>query len=650
MDVSELVPGRGILYAIINSGLYISYNNGDSWMRSSGTDNIYFGSISVLDTSLYVGTNGVSLSENYGSSFISVSNNLPENSVVRPILATDSVIVAAVNASSPISIRNIYISDNKGISWDASEGISDEIINCIKSEGKFLFAGTRSGVYVSGNYGRNWTGIGPGRATIQAIEAKDNWIYAGESLSGGYLYATADFGETWDTLNNSGLSTYYFSSIEKINGKLLVGSPTDGIFLSDDYGLSWRRVFYEQGISINAIAEIGNDILAGTDKGFLVSRNGGESWEHKTRCYNFGVKSLGISGSNLLAVTSRGVFRTSDDGLTWDEKLISMNVVKTVGSLVYTGGDNGFYRSTDYGNTLSWYGIMGLPENCKITDIDGHGSLVMASIYGHGVFSSNDYGINWSPKNLRLTDYKLSAITIRDSTVFVGSESSGIFRSNDLAKRWAPASNGLKDLNIRCLAHYKDKIYAGTNSQGIFISDDNGENWVHMENEFSEKKVLCLQTFGENIFAGIEGMGFFLSPNSGTEWIPCNDGLLDYNITSIECDESTIYIGTRGGAIWKRELDELPISAVPTGIGSTCLNERVLFMYPNPASKIVYVEIPDRISGVTTLTIVNMLGQEVFREILNDQLTMINLECFTPGLYIIRLDGALQIVNKMIVR
>jgi len=72
-------------------------------------------------------------------------------------------------------------------------------------------------------------------------------------------------------------------------------------------------------------------------------------------------------------------------------------------------------------------------------------------------------------------------------------------------------------------------------------------------------------------------------------------------------------------------------------------------IYPNPANNIVTITLGDYFSG--KLSIVNLLGQEIFTEYVNDNKAIINTESFDKGIYFIRLnnevfnDGAKLIVQ-----
>jgi len=565
MDFSELIVNGDLLYSIINNLVYISYNKGESWMYASGEETIPAFRIACLDSNLYVGRagHGIFLSKNFGSTYQSINSNLPEKPSVRAILATDSVLVAAIQLETPVWTNELYISDNEGKSWTASTGLSGTIVYCLTSDGTDLYAGTQFGVYQSVDNGKNWTNIGLQDKGIHSLAAKNNLIFASESSSNSPLNFSQDDGKNWKTLDkNNGLTTNSFNSFAITDDYIYVAAGWDGAFRSDDKGATWKKTIDNSnfGQIVNVIASDGPKVYAGYQHGFATSTDNGSTWHRDLNTFNLEIRSVATGGSSLMATTNQGINTSSDDGITWDRIFYDMNVFETIDSIVYIGGENGFFRSTDFNKNLIWQNIYGLPEHPKFTDIVASGTAAFASLYGHGVYFSDDTGWNWSAVNNGLTSKNLLGLTMVDSIVFAASENKGVFRSTDFGLNWEAANNGLTDTTVTCLSGYRNTIYAGTGRLGIFKSVDNGDNWVQIKNEFSNSKILSLYSYGSNIFAGVEGKGFYMSANNGTDWLAYNTGILNYNINSMAENGSDLFAGTNGGAIWKRGLKDLPLA------------------------------------------------------------------------------------------
>jgi len=563
MDVDEIIADGNLLYAIIQNDIYLSYNSGNSWMNASGYNYTYPNCITSIDSNLYVGTldKGVTFSNNFGVSYKEINQNLPENPKVRNIHTTDSVIVAAIYSDNPVRVRDTYYSFDQGVNWSVSNGLTDEYIECFASDGTKLYAGTYSGVYQSIDNGRNWTNIGLNNKRIHTIAAKGNKIFAGYSNSQGNLFISTDNGINWDPLEGNGLTTTWFYSIVLKDEYLIIASGWDGIFRSNNDGVSWTKT--TSGINalpVKVLALYKDQLFAGTFDGIAISNNNGSSWKQKINTYNLKVRDIGLSGKNILATTNHGVNLTKNQGISWDRILINMQIIECLDSIVYVGSDKGFYHSSDYGESLSWYDVRGLPDDPMITDFYAIDTIVFGSLYGHGIYYSDNLGVNWSERNNGLIKRNIIGLTLIDSMIFAATDTNGIYHSDKLGLNWDSVCVGLEEQNLTCLTNYGNFLYAGTKDSGFFKSSDYGISWSQTPIESSNTVVNCLYPYGKNIFAGTKEKGLFLSTNNGENWVSYNQGLLDYNINSIDGNDSIIYIGSKGGAIWARSINEFPLS------------------------------------------------------------------------------------------
>jgi photosystem II stability/assembly factor-like uncharacterized protein len=560
MDAKQIIAEGDMLFAIMDNTVCLSYNNGKSWMRTTGY-NGYANCVTALGSELFVGGSGVWFSDNFGASYQARNKNLPKYPRILAILATDSVLVAAVTSSDPVSVWDAYISFDKGINWSITNGLTDKYIQNLASDGLILYAGTQYGVYRSLDNGRNWTSIGLADKSIYAVAAKGDKIYAGENNSDGLLYVSMDKGITWNPVPGNGLTTTWFNSILLKDQYIFVASLWDGVFRSANSGTDWLKT--SGGITtmpVYSLALQKNQLLAGTLNGIATSGNNGTSWNQPLNTYNLQVMDIGLSGKNLLATTDQGTNRTDDQGVSWDREFISMQIIACEDSMVYLGSEKGFYHSSDYGESLYWYDVRGLPGEPGFTDICASDSLVFGSLYDHGIYFSADRGITWSERNSGLLNKNIIALTLSDSMLFAASDTTGIFLSDDLGLNWDPEAIGPENQHLTCLSNYRNYLFAGTADGGFFKSDDRGRTWSNVALKSSNTAVNCIYTYGNNVFAGIEANGLYLSLNNGENWVPCNEGLIDFNINSIDGNNKDLYIGSKGGAVWTRKVSEIPLS------------------------------------------------------------------------------------------
>ena len=84
-DVSSfVVSGINLFAGTINSGVFISTNNGDTWSKvNAGLTNLYISSLAVSGPNLFAGTfeGGIFRSTNNGEFWVAVNTGLTEDAV-----------------------------------------------------------------------------------------------------------------------------------------------------------------------------------------------------------------------------------------------------------------------------------------------------------------------------------------------------------------------------------------------------------------------------------------------------------------------------------------------------------------------------------------------------------------------------------------
>lgn len=109
-----------------------------------------------------------------------------------------------------------------------------------------FYVGERQGLYHS-NDGETWsrlTALGSNECTSLAIYG--SYLVAN---SGAAVYNSLDSGQTWHPSGMTNLSSFRFTSSGALYAIMNVGSDSDGVWRSDDYGATWQAVFYASGLS-----------------------------------------------------------------------------------------------------------------------------------------------------------------------------------------------------------------------------------------------------------------------------------------------------------------------------------------------------------------------------------------------------------------
>jgi photosystem II stability/assembly factor-like uncharacterized protein len=645
MDIKTIIPNGNYLGAIINNHVYVSIDNGASWIYASyGIETITVTSLIYKDSMIVAGTYyGCYISFNHGSTYKAVNNNLPLNPQIIALAMSDSVILAAVQTTSP-PIRNVYYSTDYGNTWDTTSGMANEYIRCLTADSANVYAGTQNGVFMSANNGLNWINIGLTSVwAVNSIAAQGNRIFASEDNSSGGVYLSLNAGASWSTITN-GLQNHAVSSLFIGDNYVYAGALWYGVYRTNNNGANWTQI--NGGLNctlVNSVAAIGNNAYAGCSDGFSVSTNNGNSWYYGLKTFGLFINAVAIASANVVTSTDYLVYTSEDTCATWTQFLYNSNTVASNSSRVFLGTDYGFGISDDDG--LSW--TFQNPVD-TVKSISTNGNLIIAGTYASGVYFSSGNGSSWQPRNNGLNDLYINSVIFSDTAVFAGSVHSGVYVSYDYGLNWTSASNGIPDTCILSMTSCQNHIYAGTKSYGMYRSDDNGVTWAQLTNGFSaaDSSVLCMYTSGQDIFAGILGGGFFMSTDYGNNWTAFNDGLVNLNITSIVDNGTDIFAGTYGGSIFKRAKSGLFVSS-DNNLDNR--NQSVFSIYPNPVKNDLAIHIKDTGKG-SSLKIFNVHGKLLYKQNLVTNKTVINTRCFSAGIYFLLIESGEKIIHSKFIK
>ena len=226
------------LYAGTYSGIFLSTNNGNSWVPiDTGLTNTNIQTIAISGNNIFAGSygGGVFLSTNNGNSWVAINNGLSCLKIIT-IVIRDSCIFAGTEGGG------VFLTTNNGLSWTAvNNGLYNDTIFSLVISGTNIFAGTRyGGVYLSTNNGTNWTAVNSGltysNSIIWTMAANGQNVFIANDAGG--IYLSNDNGTSWI---NKGLE---FAGTESliINGNKIFAGTSKGVFLSIDNGTNWIAV------------------------------------------------------------------------------------------------------------------------------------------------------------------------------------------------------------------------------------------------------------------------------------------------------------------------------------------------------------------------------------------------------------------------
>lgn len=381
------------IYATGGNSIYVSSNNGDSWLSISndfpgvGTNT----GVIVNGNNLYVGTygSGVYRSTNNGQNWTSLNNGLT-NLNIFGLVYCNHIIYAGTN------YEGIYSITDTGNTWyPNNNGIHNRTVSCIYENGNnLILAVPDKGVCISTNGGTEWFEKSNGitNKTIVSVTSINNYLIAGAVYPsyGWSIFYSSNFGNSW--INSASSSPVCFQFIVDRGN---VYSAMYGVSYSSNNGLNWIFINGNNPAGLlNTISKKGNTLFCG---GY---------W---------------------------GISRTTNNGVTWDSINIGLPSYKVINYLysdsinIYAGlRQHGFYISTNNGD--SWIqrnnGLTHLNINC----IYKIGNSLFAGTDTGGVYVTSNNGFNWTKINEGLLSSTILSLFAKNGYLYAGTRFMGLWR------------------------------------------------------------------------------------------------------------------------------------------------------------------------------------------------------------------------------
>ncbi len=277
---------------------------------------------------------------------------------------------------------------------------------------------------------------------------------------------------------------------------------------------------------VASFAVIESNLFVVTNKGIFLSTNYGLSWKNASMGLpEDGVTSLTVSASSLYAAVYDGgddedIFLSTNNGSSWRAISIGLipfdiDVLAVNGVNIFASGIGNFLSTN---NGVSWRaantGIHGFVV--ALTDI---GSNLFAGTANAGVFLSTNNGVGWRAVSSGLPvvfkndlDTSVSALIARGTNLFAGTEN-GVYSSTNNGISWTQATSGLAIYHVSSFAVNGMNIYVAANSVDssgvrqlgrVFLSTDDGASWAALNNGLTNNKegINALTICGKFLFAG----------------------------------------------------------------------------------------------------------------------------------------------------
>jgi hypothetical protein len=169
--------------------------------------------------------------------------------------------------------------------------------------------------------------------------------------------------------------------------------------------------------------------------------------------------------------------------------------------------DGIIYISTDLGR--NWVNNShGLPDNVKIGlgGVASSGDKLAVATKENGIYIYDNAHSIWNriPTEQLIIQGNIGAMTMMESTIFVGTQHKGVFITHNQGVSWMALNLGLEDLTIRRFCEIGNKLFVCTND-GFYSLNQDMTRWQ------VEYKQPSLQVNGATMFHG----QIFLATNRG---------------------------------------------------------------------------------------------------------------------------------------
>jgi photosystem II stability/assembly factor-like uncharacterized protein len=340
-----------------------------------------------------------------------------------------------------------------------------------------------------------WQAIGPfGGATntVQVDPVHPGVLIAGTSNA--LLFRSSDRGDHWQPLSFlPSLRAVLHALVIDSAGNYFVGIASDapelnGLYRSNDQGKSWQHVPGLRGEEIWSVAIWQGDarvIAAGARDGILLTEDGGLTWRRISSAENRELQpvvSLAFNPKDkaiIYAGTPHLPWKTVDGGVTWhsahagmldDSDVFSLQVDWKSPEHVFATACSGIYKSTNAaGIWAKMAGAKGASYRTYVVAQDPNDpSIVFAGTTG-GLIRSNDAGVTWR----KLSDDASRFVAFDPSEpgrIWVATDQHGILRSDNHGDTLKEVNDGLCNRPFSAIGSDGTSLYATS----IFESQTGG--------------------------------------------------------------------------------------------------------------------------------------------------------------------------------
>ena len=429
----------------------------------------------------------------------------------------------------------------------------------------------------------------------------------------GILYSLPVHAQSWIVLGPEGGDARSFGYAPKNPDRILLGTTTSTIFVSDDGGTNWSRLTRigeghdgDHDYVIDHIVVDPGDpdsifvaawsVSDRTSGDIFYSRDGGRSWKASPGMHGKPVRALAMGPPNahlLVAGALDGVYVSSDSGGTWERispaddeglrNIESVAIDPKDPSVIYAGTWHLAWKTSDRG--ISWHKIdKGMIDDSDVFSIivDASNSSVVFASACSGIYKSESagdlfhkvQGIPFSARRTRI----LKQDPASPNVVYAGT-TEGLWRTRDSGKTWKQLTDADVVVNdIWVDPQNSSRLLLATDRAGILASTDGGTSFISANHGYVHRHITSIlpdRSNADAIYVGIDGDrkwgGVYRLQVASKSWNQRSDGLGGRDVLTMkQASDGTLLAGTtqglflleRGSTSWRtawRATDPPPV-------------------------------------------------------------------------------------------
>ena len=646
------------LVAAAISGIWKSYNGGNTWTNKQSSiiwdmesnplnANTIYASTGFV-SSLNSGDAGIIKSTNFGETWTNLSTGIPTRNAQRVEIAISSVdtnYVYAIACGLDRGFEGFYKSINAGSTWTKpynSNGFN--LLGWDVNQG----GGGGQGTY---------------DLAIMCDGANKDKVYVG----GINMWGTNDGGATWDGM--SYWLPYYGEYLHADQHQFAYNKLNNAYYVANDGGLyrtdnpiigSWtsansepnykwptRWKFYGSGMQITSFYRLGlresfGDVIAGAQDNSTYYKNnnqwlnmiGGDGME----CILHPTNKLTLYGSAQFGY----LVRSFDGGLNFD--------------FLGIGGSENSEWTTPFklekGNPMNMYAGF---ENMHFSDDEGSNSIQISN------FSKMANGVGAVISAFDLSDSNSDYIYVAKRVNHQQNEPMKFYVTTNGGQTWMNRTQGLPD-SLYCTYITVSDVNPSTawacfsgfaSGAKVYKTTNAGATWTNISfnlpNIPANTIVLQKGSAANIVYVGTDA-GVYYTHDGKNTWELFSNMLPNVIVSELEihADSNKIFAATFGRGIWMSDLADVNV-----GVQQNPLAKINFKLYPNKNDGAFKVDVSNLEVNAIKVSVVNILGQEVFTEqvkLHGNTFTKAYDLKLLPGVYYFRmLSGKYSKVEKFFV-